>query len=178
MIDLLKESQRLLSETDGATALVETSRGKALAFEGVTVLGFIVAYDDPAQLLDRWGTDARVLINDYQLALRRAERKAWNTYTVFLSCAAANPGEQVALSAIEEDLIGMRKIARAGIIDLETLRAALLPLLPIQNAPRLETIDMPEEIRARTTELPSRVVEAFLSGAQDAIVVQVLEEES
>jgi hypothetical protein len=33
------------------------------------------------------------------------------------------------------------------------------------------------EIRLRTTELPTRVVEAFLSGAQEASVLQVLEEE-
>lgn len=78
---------------------------------------------------------------------------------------------------IEEDLTGTRKIARAGIGDVEQLRTALLPLLPIQSAPSLGAVDMPAEIRLRTTELPKRAIEAYLSGAHEASVIQVLEEE-
>jgi hypothetical protein len=36
---------------------------------------------------------------------------------------------------------------------------------------------MPAEIRLRTTELPERAIEAYLSGAHEASVIQVLEEE-
>jgi hypothetical protein len=35
---------------------------------------------------------------------------------------------------------------------------------------------MKKEIRERTTELPRRVVDAFLSGAEESVVLQVLEE--
>jgi hypothetical protein len=97
---------------------------------------------------------------------------------VFLGEAEANYGERVALSSIEENLTGTRKLARAGISDSESLRAALLPLLPIQNAPHLGAVDMAAEIKLRTTELPTRVVDAFLSTrAQEASVAQILEEE-
>lgn len=179
MIDLLEECQRLLTEAGSETNLVESKRGlAALAFEGVTILGFVVAYDNADQLLDQWSADAAALITENQLALRRAQDKAWNTYTVFVASAAATSGQLVALGAIEEDLIGTRKIARAGIRDVEELRAALLPLLPIQNAPRLEAVDMSDEIKLRTTELPPRVVEAFLSGVEEASITQLLEEES
>jgi hypothetical protein len=86
-------------------------------------------------------------------------------------------GILVALNVIEEDLTGTWKIARAGIGDVEQLRAALLPLLPIQSAPSLGAVDMPAEIKLRTIELPERAIEAYLSRAQEASVIQVLEEE-
>lgn len=177
MINLLEESQRLLEGVDISTSFVKTARGAALAFEGLNVLGFIFAYPDPAHLLDEWNSDANTAISEHQLNLRRAQIKAWNTYTVFLSGAAGDIGEQVAVNAIEEDLKGTRKIARVGIGDVAELRSALLPLLPIQNHPRLKAVDMPAEIRLRTTELPHRAVEAFLSGVQETSIAQVLEEE-
>ena len=177
MIDLLEECQRQLEGVAIATTLLEADRGRLLVFEGITVLGFIVAYSEIAQLLVRWSADANALITDNQLSLRRAHAKAWNTYTVFLTDAAANHAEMVALGAIEEDLTGTRKIARGGVGDVDGVRAALLPLLPIQSAPRLEAVDMVAEIRLRTPELPSRVVDAFLSGAHDALIAKVLEEE-
>lgn len=175
--DLLVNCQRLLSEADCVTSQINTSWGQALAFENSTVLGFVVVYENADQLIRLWSDHADSLVASNQLSLRRAQAKAWNTYTVFLSGAMATYGELIALGAIEEDLTGTRKIARAGIRDAEQLRTALLPLLPIQNAPRLEAVDMLVEIKLRTTELPSRVVEAFLSGVPETSVVQVLEEE-
>jgi hypothetical protein len=42
----------------------------------------------------------------------------------------------------------------------------------------LEAVDMSAEIKLRTTELPRRVVDAFLSPrAQETSVAQILEEE-
>ncbi len=177
MIDLLEECQRLLNEMGSATALVEADQVRAIAFEEESILGFVITYTDAAHLLDRWTVDAAALTGNHRLSLRRAQTKAWNTYIIFLAGAEPTYGQLIALSAIEEDLVGTRKIARAGIQDSETLREALLQLLPIQNAPRLEAVSMPEEIRLRTTELPPRVVEAFLSGAQESSVAVVLEEE-
>ncbi|GHE05396.1 hypothetical protein U879_04035 [Defluviimonas sp. 20V17] len=108
--------------------------------------------------------------------LRRAERKAWNAYLVFLAPSPGDYGENIMVGGIEEDLVGTRKIARAGIADAADVRAALLPLLAIQNAPRLDAVDMPAEIRLRTTELPSKLVDGFLSGASENTLLQLLEE--
>jgi hypothetical protein len=177
MIDVLEQCQLLLKEAGIVASLVETAEVRALAFEGVTVLGFIVAYDDSAQLLNQWSADATALISGHQFGLRRALNKAWNTYAVFLASASATVIELVALSAIEEDLAGTRKIARAGICDAEALREALLSLLPIQISPRLEAVNMADEIKLRTTELSPRVVDAFLSEAQETSVALVLEED-
>jgi hypothetical protein len=104
MIDLLEESHRLLNASNIMTNVIDTLRGKVLAFEGVTALGFIITYSDTAGLLESWSADAAALISEHQLSFRRAQAKAWNAYTVFLSAGPASYGEQVALNVIEEDL--------------------------------------------------------------------------
>jgi hypothetical protein len=95
MIDLLEESERLLQSAGISTHLIEAIRGKALAFEGETVLGFVVAYEDCTQLIERWSTDTDALVTENQLSLRRAQSKAWNAYTIFLSAAEASYGDRV-----------------------------------------------------------------------------------
>jgi hypothetical protein len=139
-------------------------------------LGFLFAYDDSEKLIDGWGKDSDQAVTAHQLGLRRAGQKAWNVYLVLLTSGEAEYAQSVALGAIEEDLVGTRKICRAGIGDLADLRSALLPLLPFQNAPKLEAVDIVTEIRQRATELPSRAINAFLSGADESVVLQVLEE--
>lgn len=177
MTYLTEECQRLLSEAGIASTTAEIDSQKALVFESTTVLGFIIIYDSPSRLLHDWERHTASLIKSYRLSLRRAEQKAWNTYTIFIAQDSATESDLIALSTIEEDLSGTRKIARAGIRDVETLATTLLPLLPIQNSPRLEAVDMKEEIKLRTTELPPRAVEAFLSDATDVSILQVLEEQ-
>lgn len=178
MTDIIAIAATVLAEAGFAMTKVAPRGGFALAFEDATVIGFLLAYEDPSQLIGAWRQDADRLIADHQLALRRAAQKAWNTYVVLLTTAEANYSQSVALSAIEEDLTGTRKICRASVRDITDVRAALLPLLPIQAPPRLEAIEMANEIRQRTTGLSSRAVEAFLSAAEDSVVLQILEEGS
>jgi hypothetical protein len=175
MIDLSVECQRLLSDVGIGSIAADREGRSALVFEGATVIGFILTYPHADALLSGWEKDIDGRVREYQFGLRRAEAKAWNTYAVLLASAAPSHGQQIAVSAVEENLVGTRKIARAGVSDVEGVRAALLPLLPIQNAPRLEAVDMKAEIQLRTTELPPRLVEVFLSETSDATVVQVLE---
>jgi hypothetical protein len=176
MMDLLATSAEVLSEAGFSTRLTSVESREALMFEDPTVLGFLFAYIDPAQLIKCWAKDAHSVVAGHQFGLRRASQKAWNTYVGFLAAGPANFAQSAALSAIEEDLTGTRKIARAAVAELADLRAALLPLLPLQAAPKLDSVDMRTEIRQRTTELPPRAVEAFLSGADEAVVIHVLEE--
>ena len=176
MLNLLEECQRLLAEAGIETSAVDKDRQNRFAFESATVLGFAFAYDSADHLLNHWQSDANLAIESSQLALRRAAAKAWNTYVILLTDATPTYSQTVSLSSIEEDLTGTRKIARAGITDATRLRAAVLPLLPIQNAPRLEAVDMVSEIRLRTTELSPKVVEAFLSATPEAVVAQIFED--
>jgi hypothetical protein len=178
MIDLLAAGIEMLQSAGFAAERSSINNREALIFENSTVLGFLFGYNNPPELLGAWVGDAKRAVADHQLGLRRAGQKAWNTYIVLLSAESADHRQSVALAEIEEDLTGTRKIARSGIRDSSDLRAALLPLLPLQSAPKLEAVDIADEIRQRTTQLPSRAVDAFLSNAEESLVLQVLEQES
>lgn len=176
MKEILHSSGELLKEAGYMTEQATIGPREALVFEGDTLLGFLFAYDTVADLMKGWVADSDSAIANYQFGLRKSGIKAWNTYLVLLTPEPPDYARMVSLGAIEEDLGGTRKIARAGIRDLADLGAALLPLRPLQSAPRLEAVDMKKEIRERTTELPPRAVDAFLSGADESVVLQVLEE--
>ena len=148
---------------------------RVVIFENATVLGFIFLYSDSSALFANWQNDSEQMLREAQFCLRQAGKKAWNTYTVFLADNQTSPDDAVMLQAIEEDLSGTRKIARTGVKDVDELRLALLPLLAIQNAPRLEPIDMTKEIRLRTSELPDDLVDGFIGDAPNAVMAQLLE---
>lgn len=175
MSALLSIVQEQLFDAQYAVATTSYQTDTVLLFEDDTVLGFVLCFSDAATLIKRWQPSSHRVLQTAQLALRRAERKAWNAYLVLLAEAEGDYGQNVMLSAIEEDLVGTRKIARAGIANSEDVRAALLPLLAIHNAPRLDAVDMPAEIRLRTTELPSELIDAFLSDATESTLSQLLE---
>lgn len=176
MSEILQSSSELLREAGYAAEQVTIGHREALVFEGDTVLGFLFAYDSAVDLMRGWTADSDNAIAAYQFGLRKSGIKAWNTYLVLLTPEPADYARIVSLGAIEENLTGTRKIARAGIRDLADLGAALLPLRPLQSAPRLEAVDMKKEIRERATELPPRAVDAFFSNADESVVLQVLEE--
>lgn len=175
MTDVLAMCVQVLEAADFATQNA-TTRRQSIVFENDTVIGFLSIYEDVQSLVSDWQLDLDGLVKAYQFPLRRSGDKAWNTYAVLISAAEASFSESVVLSAIEENLIGTRKIARSGMRDVADVREALLTLLPLQSAPKLEAVDMGEEIRLRATELASRAVDAFLSDADEAVVIQVLEE--
>jgi hypothetical protein len=177
MIDILTMSAELLTESGFTTSHIQVSKREAIAFEDPTVLGFLFDYSTPQALLDSWVSDTNRTIADHQMALRRAGQKAWNTYAVMLAAEPADYQGLVALAGIEEDLTGTRKIVRAGIQSMADLRVALLTLLPIQSAPKLEAVDLVAEIRIRTSGMSARAIDAFLSNAEESVVLQVLEQE-
>jgi hypothetical protein len=148
----------------------------AFAFEDNTVIGFVIVYETAAALLSNWRTASDGLMLEHTELLGAAGPKAWNTYLVLLAADEAGFGEALALGQVEEDLEGMRKIARAGIAGPTAARGALLPLLPFRAAPVLEPVDMPAEIRERASDLDPEVVRAFLSRADPALVLQIVED--
>ena len=173
-MDLLEASSSILASAGYAVARV-ANWPNALTFEDQTVLGFILRYEYPNELVCNWAADSDRLVAEHQFGLRRAGEKAWNTYVVLLAREPADYASSIAMSAIEEDLTGTRKLARAGLSELVEVSSALMPLLPLQAAPQLESVDLPWEIRQRSTELPERALRAFLSKADHAVVVQALE---
>ena len=174
-MDILATSIEHLTAAGFVTARESARDSDALVFEDGTVLGFIICYADAAKLIAGWAADAAALMSRYQLSLRRSEQKAWNAYVVCLTAAEATVGEVAVLSSIEEDLTGTRKIVRSDVRDSDDVRAALLPLLPIQSAPKLDPVDIEQEVRQRATELPQHSVDAFFSSGDLNTVLQILE---
>jgi hypothetical protein len=175
--NLIEQATEILQNAGFAVESVEIDGRSARVFENDTLLGFVVAYDTAGDLIGRWSGDTDRLVAQRQFQLRAAGIKAWNTYVLLFAHNRADYAEAVALSSIEEDLAGLRKIARAGCMHGSDILLALLPLMPLQSAPVLDAIDSKEEIRQRTTELTPKVVEAFLSAADTHVVLQVLEQE-
>jgi hypothetical protein len=165
----------LLAEAGYTVGNLATPKGDVVTFENDTVLGFVLRYADAGTMLANWRADSTDALTAAQFLLRRADAKAWNTYILVLADEPGDYGQTISIGAIEEDLVGTRKLARAGVGVGEELRSALLPLLPIQNAPRLEAVDITAEIRLRTSELPTDIVETFLSGASETTLLQLLE---
>lgn len=176
-MELLAKSARLLQRSGYTTATVPVDGTDALAFEDTTVIGFVFQYDDVPTLLSSWDTDARETIGTYQFGLRRAAKKAWNLYTIFVSTGSSHGSQAAALSAIEEDLAGTRKIARAGVCTSSDVRDALLPLLPLQAPPHMVAVDIMDEIRQRTTEVEPRVLQAFFSRSDTPTILNILEDQ-
>lgn len=176
MIEILESVTSLLAEAGYSTSRARLSSRDVLLFENATVLGFVFAYEGANSLAENWASDSERAIAGYQLPLRRAAQKAWNTYVVLLATGEVGQTDLALFASVEEDLVGTRKIARGDIVDMSDLRSALLPLLPIQSAPKLEAVDMVAEIRERTSEISSQAVAAFVSTAPESTVVQILEE--
>lgn len=164
-----------LTATGYEVVLAAEQDSSYLKFENDLIMGFVLEFADSEALIEGWQAASQRVLHAAQFALRRAETKSWNTYVVFLTRAVADYGQNMSLATIEENLTGTRKIARAGIESAEDVRAALLPLLDMQNAPRLEAVDMTAEIRLRTSELPKELIDAFVEGASESTVAQLLE---
>lgn len=167
-----------LREARYSTNRLAYDRREVLWFEGDTVFGFVIAYGTPRELLAGWKEDLSAVLTRHALMLRRGGQKAWNTYACLVAAQPATDDEVLALSAIEEDLTGTRKIARAGVASDVAARAALLPLLPIQQPPRLEAVEMVDAIRLRATEVGEVAFKAFASEFPPPQVLTAFEEEA
>jgi hypothetical protein len=175
MTDTIGSVYSLLTEAGYSVGTFDASGVEALTFENDSILGFVLCYADSGTLLRDWQRGSGLVIQNAQFALRKAEKKAWNTYFVFLADNKPSYAETILLGAIEENLVGTRKIARAGVSEVRDLQSALLPLLPIGRAPNLEAVDMPMELRLRTSELPTGLIDAFISGSSNSTLIQLLE---
>lgn len=175
MSNLLDNADAVLSQA-GYDVQRSARSPDLLLFENDSVLGFLFGYPTVSNLMGSWASDADAIAAERRFQLRAAGQKAWNVYLVLLAEHSTTYAEVVALSLIEEDLSGMRKIARGNVSNSIAVREALLPLIAIQARPELPPVDMPAEIRLRTTELPQEAVDAFLSSAPDAVIAQSLEE--
>jgi hypothetical protein len=175
MSTILETAAELLQE-HGYVVVLKHTDVPHLLFESEECLGLMIAFADPETLLGNWSIQSAALLEAQKLGLRRSLEKAWNSYLVLLSAARADRLQQALMDSVEEDLVGTRKIARAGMTSREEIARAILPLLPLQSAPNLQPVDMKEEVRIRASQLPPAVMDAFLAGRDASTVMQLLEE--
>lgn len=161
MSDLIANCRKLLRTAQIDLDVFEVRGREAAAIEGYAIVGFILIYRDASTLLQEWRRDMEELVTRNRQQLSSALSKTSNSYLLLFAETEPTYGERIGLAAIEEDLVGARKIVRAG-VTVDNLQIALLPLLPLQNAPRLTAVDMRQEIKLRTTELRQELVDAFL----------------
>lgn len=173
-MDIPSQTEILLRDAGYYTASWSGGLLPVVVFENQAVAGFAHVFPNGEALLKGWVEAQRLVLDRYALALRGAGQKAWNVYSVFLA-ETATADEVRIIERIDEDFALTRKIARANLQSTDELRAALLPLLPIQSRVGMEPSHYNELLRNRLKDVPSPVVEAFLGAAGAPDVAHMLE---
>lgn len=149
MTDITATVQIVLEEAGYSVWLLSLEQFTVVCFEDEAVMGFACIFSDAQTLLSRWHSLESILLNRNASRLRAAEEKAWNVYTVFL-CGPEGSDEQAReIRFIDENLEKTRKIAACGLSGKESVITALLPILPIQYRPVLETENYTARLKKR-----------------------------
>jgi len=173
MTDLKPTLQALLQDAGYQTWFVAIDQYEVVAFEDDSAMGFVCIFERGEALLKEWqGLETKFLMS-FAPALKRAGEKTWNVYSVFLCAENASEDEARAIRWIEENLERTRKITGIVPNGRSDLVTALLPLLPIQYQPRLdsEDFDLTERLRRRIASIAPPAEHAALDTGIAAIEV-------
>jgi hypothetical protein len=176
-MDLKSQLQIILQEAEYQTWLASVDGLDAVGFEDDTVMGFACIFPTAEALLQRWPAMEMTLLTSHAPSLQKAGEKTWNVYSVFLSAEKGDDVQARQVRWIEEDLERTRKIAAVGLVDREDLEMALLPVLPLQYQPVLDTedFDLTRRLRKRIADIAPAVATAALdSEVSPAEVVHLL----
>jgi hypothetical protein len=151
MTDFTSPLQIVLQEAQYETWVDSIDEIETVCFEDESVMGFACIFQDVETLLNSWRKVETMWLKKHAPSLHRAGDKTWNVYSVFLCSGNADPVQLRELRAIEEDLEKTRKIASCALNNRNALIAAVLPLLPLQSQPILdsEDFDMTQRLRKR-----------------------------
>lgn len=138
MIDLLSVSHSILRDQGFSTRVIAIGRASALAFEDDSVLGFVHVFEHSVEIVEQWQGVEKQFLQSNSAQFRKANEKAWNIYSVFLSADDADSEEKRKIRWVEEDLRFTRKLTACGIQSRHDLLTALLPLLGLQKKPFLQ----------------------------------------
>jgi hypothetical protein len=144
-------------------------------------MGFACVFETAKILLSEWPALETKFLMNFSPALKRAGEKTWNVYSVFLCAENASEDETRAIRWIEENLERTRKVTGIVPNGRGDLITALLPLLPIQYQPRLdsEDFDLTQRLGRRIASIAPPAERAALdSGVPASEVVRLLGAES
>lgn len=164
MTDLRSTVQVVLQDAGYQTWLSSVNRETVIVFEDDAVMGFVCTFDKVASLLARWRDMETMVLAAHASALQRGGEKTWNVYCAFL-CSAAPDKEQIReVRWIEEDLERTRKLAACDLMGRDQITKALLPLLPIQYQPVLdsEEFDLSQRLKKRISDIAPGATHAAL----------------
>jgi hypothetical protein len=164
MTELQSHIQIILQDAGYETWMASIDGMDAIGFEEELVMGFASSFQSVQQLLDRWRQVEMEFLSAYASSLQRAGEKTWNVYSVFLCTEKGTDTQQREVRWIEEELERTRKIAASGLTTREDIRAALLPILPLQHQPLLDTedFDVTQRLRRRIESIALPAASAAL----------------
>jgi hypothetical protein len=177
MTDLKPILQALLQDAGYQTWLVALDKYEAIAFEDDATMGFASIFETGTELLKEWQNLETKFLMNFSPALKKGGEKTWNVYSVFLCAAGAVEDEARAIRWIEEDLERTRKVTGLVPNGRSDLVTALLPLLPIQYQPRLDTDDfnLTQRLKRRIGSIAPAAEQAALDkGVTATEVVRLL----
>lgn len=154
-MNLKSQLQIVLQEAGYQTWLTAVNKLGTIGFEDDSVMGFACIFETAEALLHKWRDVETAWLNANVLSLQKAGDKTWNVYSIFLCDERTTEVQKREINWIEEDLARTRKIAASGIADRESLIIALLPLLPLQFQPILdsEDFDLTQRLRKRIRDI-------------------------
>lgn len=170
MTDLRSPVQVVLQDAGYETWLSSASGETVIVFEDAAVMGFVCLFDDVGSMLRRWREMETSLLTAHAPALQRGGEKTWNVYCAFLCSGGPDKTQVREVRWIEEDLERTRKIAACGLTSREDIVNALLPLLPIQYQPVLdsEEFDLSQRLKKRIADIAPAAANAALDDAVPA----------
>jgi hypothetical protein len=164
---------RAVLESVGYRTIMVQPAATWFHFEDASVIGILHVTASLEELVQRWQQVQDNFLRDSAPRLALDPLKAWNCYTVLLTSAPGTTHNGIALSSIEEDFRGTRKIVRAGVATRPDVERALGALLPLRNILPLTA----ENLRARLADRfggPGSPLASLLSDSQPAQVVASL----
>ena len=177
MTDLKPTLQALLQDAGYQTWLVAIEQYEIVLFEDDAAMGFACVFGRGDVLLKEWRNLETKFLVSFAPALKRAGEKTWNVYSIFLCADGVTEEETRAIRWVEEDLERTRKITGIVVNGRSDLITALLPLLPIQYQPRLdsEDFDLTQRLRRRIASIaPPAEHSALDPGVTATEVVRLL----
>jgi hypothetical protein len=164
MTDLKSPLQGLLQDSGYHTWLAIVDGLEVVGFEDDAVMGFACVFESVEALLKEWRSIESKILRKHAPALQRAGEKTWNVYSVFVTSGPATPSQLREVRWVEENLEKTRKITGCQLSSREDLVNTLLPLLPLQHQPQLdsEDFDLRQRLRKRIVGIAPNLSDAAL----------------
>jgi|TARA_Y100000815_G_scaffold263583_1_gene278315 hypothetical protein len=174
LLDVVELTNEVLRSNGYETFDIDQEEVGSIGFENEINFGFVLFYKTPPALVENWKQDSEALFGRYRFQIQRGGSKAWNAYSVFLCGGKPSRSEALSFSDIEEDLSGSRKLARSAVGSDDSIKIALQPLIGLGHAPMLEPVDLEEDVRLISSELPNAALDAFFREARPDEVLRLL----